>query len=207
MILSVKDRQVNSSVFAFHNNTTLVSCVPKKAKNVILLSTQHHNAEIHEDREDKKPEIIMEHNRTEACVDRFDQMIRTYRCQRKTRRWPMKFFQNLLDIAAFNAAVIFFYTNPEVDHGKPQRRRLFLHKLAMDMIAPAIQQRNPVRLQENPAPPITADGDVGNGGKRKRSRCNLCPRSVDKKTVEKCSACQKFLCKNHMRIVCDPDCM
>ena len=90
----------------------------------------------------------MEYNRTKAGVDRVDQMIRTYSCQRKTRRWPMKFCHNMLDIAAFNAAVIFLCTNPEVDHGKLQRRRLFLHKLAMDIIAPAIQQRNPVRLQD-----------------------------------------------------------
>jgi hypothetical protein len=115
VILNIKDREVHSSVFAFHDNTTLVSYVPKKNKNVVLLSTQHHSAEVHEEREDRKPEIILEYNRTKAGVDRVDQMIRTYSCQRKTRRWPMKLFHNLLDIAAFNAAVIFFSTNPEVD--------------------------------------------------------------------------------------------
>jgi len=47
----------------------------------------------------------------------------------------MIFFKNLLDIAAFNAAVVFFVVNPDFDKGKPQRRRLFLERLAMDMIA------------------------------------------------------------------------
>ena len=58
-ILDVRSRPVQSSKFAFHDQMTLVSYVPKKEKNVILLSTQHHDAEIHGDRQDKKPEIIL----------------------------------------------------------------------------------------------------------------------------------------------------
>ena len=40
----------------------------------------------------------------------------------------MVFFQNILDIAAYNAYAIFIAVNPDIDCGKPQRRRLFLVK-------------------------------------------------------------------------------
>ena len=66
-ILNINHRQVNSSVFAFCNSTTFVSYVPKRRKNVVLLSTQHHNGEIHEEREDKKPEILLHYNKTKGA--------------------------------------------------------------------------------------------------------------------------------------------
>jgi len=47
-------------------------------------------------------------------------------------------FQNLLDIAAFIAAVVYFAVNPDFDKGKPQRLRLFLERLAKDMISESV---------------------------------------------------------------------
>jgi len=84
------------------------------------MSIQHHNAEIHDEREDKKPEIILHYNGAKGAMDTVDKLVRTYTCQRKFRRWPMIFFQNFLDIAALNAAVVFFSVNSDFDKGKPQ---------------------------------------------------------------------------------------
>jgi hypothetical protein len=118
----------------------------------------------------------------------------------------MVFFQNLLDIAAYNAAVIFFAVNPDIDRGKPQRRRLFLEGLAIDMITPAIdrlQPNIPQPLLSAPPVPVHRTVDLG---PRKRGRCALCDRSVDRKTVEKCTACNKFICRVHARMICSPTC-
>ena len=73
-------------------------------------------------------------------VDSLDKLVRTDSCQRKSRRWPMVFFENILDIAAYNGYIVVFTVNPDIDRGKPQRRRLFLEKLAVDLITPAIEQ-------------------------------------------------------------------
>lgn len=204
-ILETKGREVKSSVFAFTEDITLVSYIPKKQKNVILMSSQHHNNEVHEAREDRKPEIILHYNKTKGAVDTADQLIRTYSCQRKSRRWPMIFFQHLVDTAALNSSVIFFSLHPNYNTGKPQRRRLFLEQLAKNLIAPAIAARRPA------APPRVIDvparvyrDDANNP--RKRKRCDRCPRASDKKTTETCSACNKAICKQHLRIVCDPSC-
>ena len=142
-ILDVHSRPVQSSKFVFHDDMTLVSYVPKKKKNVVLLSTQHHDAEVHEDREDKKPEIILHYNRTKGAVDTLDKLLRTYSCQRKCRRWPQVFFGNLVDIAAYNAFVIFLFCFPEFMERKSYRRRLYLEKLAFELSAalPALENR------------------------------------------------------------------
>jgi len=68
-------------------------------------------------------------NQTKGAVDNVDKLVRTYTYQRKSRRWPMIFFQYLLDIAAYNVAVVFFAVNSDFNNGEPQRRRLFLERL------------------------------------------------------------------------------
>ena len=114
----------------------------------------------------------------------------------------MVFFQNLIDIAAVNAYVVFCMANPDYNMGKSQRRRLFIEELALDMLSKAIRER-------------------GEGGQRlpndlnlvkpaiglpKRVRCERCPRQVDRKTSDCCSDCGKAICKVHSRFVCNPLC-
>jgi hypothetical protein len=54
-------RPEETSIFAFHNQITLSSFVPKKNKAVILVSTHHHNNAI--DIETKKPQMIIDYNK------------------------------------------------------------------------------------------------------------------------------------------------
>ena len=44
-----KSRELYSSIFAFHENITMCSYVPKKNKPVILLSTMHSDIAVNED--------------------------------------------------------------------------------------------------------------------------------------------------------------
>ena len=106
IILDIFGKDVFQSTFAFREKMTIVSYIPKQRKNVILLSSQHYDSQVSE-RPDKKPSIILHYNASKGAVDSLDKSVRTYSCQRKSRRWPMILFQNILDIAAFNAFVIF----------------------------------------------------------------------------------------------------
>ncbi|KAJ8393710.1 hypothetical protein AAFF_G00057630 [Aldrovandia affinis] len=81
-LLASKEREVFSSKFA---TTTLVSYLPKKNKNVVLLSTLHTEADI-SDREDRKPGIILDYNCNKGGVDNLDKVIGTYSCRRMTAR-------------------------------------------------------------------------------------------------------------------------
>lgn len=54
--------------FCLHPTTTLVSYIPKKNKNVVLLSTLHTAADI-SDRGNRKPVIILDYSHNEGGMD------------------------------------------------------------------------------------------------------------------------------------------
>ncbi|XP_048853942.1 piggyBac transposable element-derived protein 4-like [Brienomyrus brachyistius] len=211
-LLTVKDREVTSSQFAFTANTTLVSYVPRKGKNVMLMSTLHREGQI-SDREDKKPEIILRYNATKGGVDTLDMVTAHYSCKRKTLRWPLVVFFNMLDISAHNAFVIWLALNPNWEKGRLNaRRRLFLDELGRALVFPHIQRREILprapaaaaftrKILEKAAetsgagcnPPVPTDAT----GRVKRKRCQECPYSNDLKTRIVCMYCKKYICSKH----------
>ncbi|KAJ8960119.1 hypothetical protein NQ314_006100 [Rhamnusium bicolor] len=76
-------RPVSSSMFGFQESCTLVSYIPKRKKNVLLLSTLHHDDSI--DQQTGKPEIVMMYHSTKGGVDIVDKLCATYNTARSTR--------------------------------------------------------------------------------------------------------------------------
>ena len=102
----------------------------------------------------------------------------------------MILFQNLLDIGAYNAYVIFMACNPAYNRGKSHRRRIFLESLGWDMVAEAVEARQPAAacvIQEVPPAPGRHGAPIA-AVARKRVCCGRCSRSADKKTEEKSTA-------------------
>lgn len=196
-LITAKGREQFSSLFGFQQSATLASYCPKKGRVVVLLNSMHYKKEI-DDGQKKKPFMIVDYNKTKAGVDTMDQMARTYTTKRKTRRWPMVVFYNLLDISAINAYVIWIHANPEWKKSASHKRRLFLEKLGMELLeqhlAVMAEQQSRKRQQEEVRLPVSSVPAVTG----KRGRCVLCPRSGDLKHCTKCSKCQKFLCKEHI---------
>jgi len=107
-ITNIKNRSRRSSVFAFSTDMTAVSYVPKKSKNVLLLSSMILDNKIDEATgEEAKPEIITFYNLTKGGVDVVDRKISSYNVARNTRRWPMVVFYGLMNVAAVNAFEIY----------------------------------------------------------------------------------------------------
>ena len=104
-----RQRDENSSIFGFTKDLPLVSCVPKKNKSVVLLSSLHHDSAIC--RDSGKPEIIEFCKKTKGAVDTLDQMFARYTTQLAARRWKMAMFYGLFNIAAVNAMVIYTHTH------------------------------------------------------------------------------------------------
>ncbi|CAM4569943.1 unnamed protein product [Leuciscus chuanchicus] len=94
-LLTMRDRVCFSSIFAFTETHSVVSYCPKRGKNVLLMSTCHKDAKV-SDREDKKPDVILDYNRCKGGVDNVDKMVASYSCKRKTNRWPMVVFSTIL---------------------------------------------------------------------------------------------------------------
>ncbi|XP_037530523.1 piggyBac transposable element-derived protein 4-like [Nematolebias whitei] len=212
-ILKMQGRPLHSSKFAFTEKTTLVSYCPKRNKNVLVMSTMHKDASL-STREDMKPQMILDYNSTKGGVDNLDKVTATYSCQRKTARWPLVVFYNILDVSAYNAYVLWIEINQQWNASKLYRRRLFLEELGKALVTPKIQNR--VRPARSPAAAAVIAKVQGRAsdqptmdpldtGTKKRKRCQVCPSRDDSKTTTSCVRCKKYICKKHIVTFC-PSC-
>ncbi|XP_016092566.1 piggyBac transposable element-derived protein 4-like [Sinocyclocheilus grahami] len=202
---SMKDRAPLSSMFAFTDTHTLVSYCPRKNTNVLLMSTFHRDDKV-SDKDHKKPEIILDYNHTNGGVDNLDKLVATYTCQRKTTRWPMVIFFNMLDVSAYNAFVLWMEINHSWNKGKKYRRRLFLEELGKALVAPLMKRReniprtpasqNMVMEAQASSSPVKAT-HLAPVTPAKRKRCQVCDRKKDTKTSLTCSECNKYICGSH----------
>ncbi|XP_029108964.1 piggyBac transposable element-derived protein 4-like [Scleropages formosus] len=211
-----ESRKVYSSEFGFNGSTTMVSYVPKRKKAVVLLSTVHHDKAVDEDSQKRKPEIITFYNQTKGGVDVVDQMVRTYTCKRKTRRWTMVLWYNVLDVATLNAYTFFTSQHPECYRGVPSARRHFLKELTLQLITPYMK----IRLENTRGLPkqtveamercgVTKSESLPMGENeenqlKKRKRCHMCPSSKDRKTQTYCMKCYVPVCRDHRqkKVIC-----
>lgn len=199
--------------FAFRSDVTLVSQVTKKGKAVYLLSTMHSDASVIAD----KPEIINEYNRTKGGVDCMDKMLSTYSTKRKTRRWPLAFFFNMMDIAALAAYVVYMANHEEYIRCS-NRRALFLKNLAKELCIPNIQRRielplvtkwssirtameNILGVQiHNPVNPnaVVPTRKEMSGHREVIGTCHVCRHNKFKRvTRNSCHKCKKPICDEH----------
>lgn len=203
-LLATRGREAFSSKFAFTPTTTLVSYLPKRNKNVVLLSTLHKTAEI-SDREDRKPAIILDYNHNKGGVDNLDKVIGTYSCRRMTARWPLVIFHNIIDVSSYNAFVIWNKINPTWMPDKRNKRRVFLEQLGKALVTPHIQRRERLPRTAASAALVKAvqgaescpDPPEAAAGAGKRRRCQFCPPKKDCKTNTMCCTCEKYICKVH----------
>ncbi|XP_063931144.1 piggyBac transposable element-derived protein 4-like [Zophobas morio] len=128
-------RPALTSMFGFRENATLVSYMSKKNKNVLLVSSMHHDDCI--DRNTNKPDMIMDYNATKGGVDSVDKLCAAYDCARNTRRWPMVVFYSLLNIAGINSLIIYSMNN-NIDSIK---RREFSKRLSFHLIESHMRRR------------------------------------------------------------------
>ncbi|XP_060792618.1 piggyBac transposable element-derived protein 4-like [Neoarius graeffei] len=196
-LLKTEERPVQSSKFAFTADTTLVSYVPKKGKNVVLMSTLHRDGRIC-GQDHQKPEMILDYNATKGGVANLDKLVTSYSCKRRTLQWPLVIFFDILDISAYNAFVIWMSLSPEWNRGKLQKRRLFLEELGKMLVRPQIVRRQHLprssvsaaivrRIQEEDdgatSCQITEPAAVPeNGASNKKKRCEVCGPKMDRKT-------------------------
>lgn len=200
-------RPQHTSMFAFTRECTLVSYMPKKKKNVLAISSMHHDDKIDDTTGDlKKPNIITTYNSTKGGVDVVDKLTATYNCTRNTRRWPMILFYHILNIAGINSQVIFVANNRDINI----LRRNFLRDLADNLIAPYLKIRATMsnlprglktRLQdfsrnEPEAGPSQAVRPAPPG------RCTYCDWKKNRKSRFSCFNCATYMCLEHITPIC-----
>lgn len=85
-LLPHKSKPLYSTMFAFQDNLTLASYVPKIGKSVIMLSSEHHDDAVSNEKFNYKPDIILHYNKTKGAVDTVDKMAKQYSTSRKSNR-------------------------------------------------------------------------------------------------------------------------
>ncbi|XP_050313063.1 uncharacterized protein LOC126748103 [Anthonomus grandis grandis] len=195
-----------SSMFAFTKEHTIVSYTPRKGKAVILLSTEHHDDTVADEKYKINPHIILHYNDTKGAVDTTDKMVKQYSARRIYNRWPMAIFGQLLDIAALNSFILWDIKYPKIKKSKDDRR-YFLLQLGESLVKEYIVRRynNSGRLSKTlrqymrDVVPDLASPPVENQNERlvKSGRCYLCDRNRDRKSRQLCKECQNFVCAEH----------
>lgn len=204
-MLPNRNRDINSSLFGFHDGISLISYVPKRNKSVLLLSSVHYDDETSGPA--NKPQAILFYNKNKCGVDVMDQMLGTYSCKRRTRRWPLAFFYNILDIAALAAYILHYEMNGK---SKANGRRLFIHSVANELVGPQIMDRmqNP-NVIKHFSPRSGIESFLGYAVFFKSSSTEAIPSTSDKK--RSCKMCwendklqrkTRFLCKECQNSVC-----
>lgn len=195
-----KKRIIQSSLFGFQKSVMLTSFVPKQNKAVVLISTMHEEASIND--ETQKPVIIHDYNATKGGVDTVDQLCGNYSVSRRTRRWPLCLFFQLINIAGVNSQVLY----QSVKNTKVPRR-LFLKNLSFMLMRPHLQDR----LKNNKLPAdvkLFLQKIIGRNEnprcnqeeeppQKVRSRCFLCGRQKNRVTTMQCDMCKRSVCKEH----------
>lgn len=176
----------------------LLSWAPKRNKNVLLMSSMHMDNAI-SDREDRKPVIIMDYNAGKGGVDVMDSRIEDFTCKRKTNRYPLIFFFNMLDISLLNSYILLKANGYQKD--RKEFIKVVSDQLAADNIASRVQNShiygklrnkfsqygvvNPQIAQ--PIAEITAPRKCQEHGCRKSTRV-------------RCSSCRKYVCTEHKQV-------
>lgn len=142
-----KKRSNFSSAFCFFDECQLVSYINHSKKNVLLLSTAHATEDI--DSKTRKPVVILDYNENKEGVDTFDQMVRCFTCKRKSNRWPMVVFHNMLDVAAFASFRLFDMCNPTWNKNKSEKRKIFLKELALELAKKHLENRCKAPLKKS----------------------------------------------------------
>ena len=160
--VSTKDRKESTTLYGYQKEAKIVSYCPKKGKAVTLLSTMHSDKGTESPAPEKKPEVITYYNARKGGVDTMDQMVRWFTSKRKTRRWPMIIFYNMLDISALNALIIWMSLNKENHAGKRGNRLRWSLLICLAKELAGLQDKDTIQIQASSSENI-----------RKRKRCSM----------------------------------
>ncbi|GFN81894.1 PiggyBac transposable element-derived protein 4 [Plakobranchus ocellatus] len=103
----------------------------------------HSDKAVSED-EKKKPDIVAFYNSTKSGVDGMDQKVHKYSCKRKSYRWPMAYFFNIVDVACLAAHVVFKTKFPDHPLSGKDSRSHFIRSVASGLAQAQLFRRQEI---------------------------------------------------------------
>ena len=155
--------------------------------------------------------MILDYNKQKGGVDMFDENVEEFSCHRKTVRWPILFFYNLLDTATNNAYILL-----KKSETYTCSKKVFLKNLTFDLTKPAVDTRLKLARQKESVKtaaiqmefsltsvPAPQNPNTGASGSNQKTRCRECK----KHTRTRCDVCSRGVCPLHRRLVKSYRCM
>lgn len=205
---SVVNRQRGDTKVYVSGTQLLCSYWDKGTQPVLLLDTFAPRCEIPPVGE--KSSTVMFYNKTKCAVDDMDKKVRMYSTKRKCCRWPYSFIMNLIDVASVNATIIRQKVVNVPEHQRKNLHRQTLSAAGYQMVNSLIDRRLAAgRLHRRvfmamqllgKIPPAQAHGELV--VLPRKTRCLMCPRGQDRKTLHACSACRRAMCNDHRSSKC-----
>ena len=183
------------------NKILLLSYVPKRNKNVLMMSSSHSSISITDCH--KKLNVIIDCNKHKIGVDTLDENCKEFSCLRKTDRWPMIIINyNLINVATNNAFLVMR------GNGKSAKKMDFLKKLSYQLAKPYVSSRKlrgETKYFAEKMGFIDASANTSNQTVQgvKRGRCYRCM----KQTRLACSICRRRVCPQHRKMPRNPYCL
>lgn len=205
-VLLLSSEQISEISFSRRPRRTRVLHAMQTAvseRTNVILFNRAANGPVADFDDQYKPFAILHYNKTKNGVDMFDRLVKQYTCNMPTRRWPVKVFLNLLDMACSNAYIAYLIKSGLTKRSFP--RETFLTELGKELMKEYVLQRLPNMdiIVKNEARFIfsldeEAVESLPSLTNKIRKRCNLCP---EKKTALKtsfcCDSCLKRVCSRH----------
>ena len=199
----LKNVRLNRGDSAIRQYGHLCATVWKDRKNVCLLSTCSQPTEFdkvtrktHAGRiEITRPDVIRDYNERMGGVDRHDQIRATYNLGFHNKKWWLKVFNALINIAAVNAYILFRETSTR-DNGKKRYRHLdFRRELALQLIdGYSYLAEKPTATSVNDLLPEPAEHKFEEFDTRVKCHCHYHETGVRKDTPTGCYKCGLHLC-------------
>ena len=192
---AAKGREIESTkaLYDHSNKILLLSYVPKRNKNVLMMSSTHSSISITDCH--KKPTVITDYNKHKGGVDTLDENCEEFSCLRKTNRWPMVINYNLINAATNNAFIVM------KGSGKCDSKTNFLKQLSFQLAQPYVSNRKLRGETKVLAKKMGFIDTASNTINRtvqgiKRGRCYGC----GKNTRLACLVCRRRVCPQHRKI-------
>ena len=125
-----------------------------------------------------------------------------YSVGRMTRRWPMRLFFSMMNIAGINSQIIY-----KANSEKLMLRREYLKEIAMVLVKQYMITRSSIDTLNIPLRNQIARFVPGeqSSSPKKKGKCSICPSKKNRRTKKGCSRCPKLLCNKHCTYLCE-DC-
>lgn len=160
----------------------------KDKRDVFYVSTEFRNNLItyfnRRQQEKQKPEAIIRYNSYMGGIDKKDQMMAYYPCERKSLRWYKKIGIHIVYMSLINSYFLYKkFVRPRIS--------LYDYRLeVLERLLPEKANRNPERRIDPGLHTPKRNVQAGDGRKHARRRCTICSQNkVRKDTIYHCPAC------------------